>query len=73
MKIKSRTIYALIFYLLLCTLAYISKPLFLFRPDGQLRRLGMREEETMFSAVILLGAVAIVSYYVFVLIDFVFE
>jgi hypothetical protein len=69
MRFKARTIYAFAFYVLLCTLLYVAKPAFLFHPDGSLKRLGTRGDESMFSAMILLSVLAVLSYYLFVLID----
>jgi hypothetical protein len=73
MRFKARTLYAFAFYVLVCVLAYVAKPSFLFHPDGSLRRLGMRDDESMFSAMVLISVAAIVSYYVFVMIDVIFE
>lgn len=69
MRFTSRTAYACLFFVLVCALAYVTKPAFLFHPDGSLRRLGTRDDESMFSAVVMLSVIAIVSYYVFVMID----
>ena len=73
MQFKVRTLYAVLFYTLACWLAYLTKPTFLFQKDGSLRRLGMQEGETMFSAVIILSSAAIASYYTFVVIDLVVQ
>ena len=69
-----RVVYAVIFYVLLSALVWVWKPPLLFMPDGSLRRQGlMGEQETLFSFGTFAAALAVLSYYLFAVLDLVFS
>lgn len=70
---KSRFVYAVLFYILVAALIYVSRPTSLFSDRDHIRRQGLQPGETLFplSTVCLVAAIA--SYFVFTIIDMVFE
>ena len=71
---KSRFVYAVLFYLLVVALIYVSRPESLFAEDGRrIRRQGLMPEETLFPLSMVCLAVAIASYTIFTVIDVVFD
>lgn len=71
-KISSRVIYSVLFYLLLMILIYVSKPSILFDEKGNIRFFGIGDDKTMFSLGVLTVVIAVVSFYIFCIIDLVF-
>jgi hypothetical protein len=72
-KISSRVIYSVLFYLLLMILIYVSKPSVLFDEKGNVRIFGIGDDKTMFSLGVLTVVIAVVSFYIFCIIDLVFQ
>ena len=70
--INSRIIYAIIFYVLLIILIVIAKPSVMFELDGSIKPFGVGEDKTMFSVGVFSVVLAIVSYYIFCLVDMIF-
>ena len=71
---KSRFVYAVLFYLLVVALIYVSRPPALFMDDGRrIRRQGMLPQETLFPLSTVCLAVAVASYTLFTVIDVVFD
>lgn len=70
--INTRIIYSVLFYVLLIVLIIIAKPSMMFDDHGNLKMFGIGEEKTMFSLGVLTVVLAILSFYVFCLIDLVF-
>lgn len=70
---KSRFVYAVLFYILVVALIYVSRPESLFADRNHIRRQGLLPGETLFplSTVCLVAAIA--SYVVFTIIDMVFD
>lgn len=73
MQIKSRLVYATLFYLLVSLLVFVSKPRLLFHEDGSLRRVGLSNDETLFGSLVICAVAAIASFYMFVIIDLALE
>lgn len=70
--VNSRIVYALLFYILLIILVIVSKPSVMFEKDGSIRPFGVGEEKTMFSLGVFSIVFAILSFYIFCLVDMIF-
>ena len=70
--ISARIVYSILFYVLLIILIVLAKPTTMFEPNGNLKPFGIGEEKTMFSFGVFTIVLAILSFYVFCLIDLVF-
>lgn len=70
--VNSRIVYALLFYILLIILVIVSKPSVMFEKDGSIRPFGVGEDKTMFSLGVFSIVFAIVSFYIFCLVDMIF-
>lgn len=70
--ITGRIVYAVLFYVLLVILLVIAKPSVMFEPDGSIKQFGVGEDKTMFSVGVFSVVLAVVSYYVFCIVDMVF-
>jgi hypothetical protein len=69
---NARIIYSVLFYILLIVLIIIAKPSVMFENDGSIKHFGIGEEKTMFSLGVFTVVLAILSFYVFCLIDLIF-
>lgn len=72
-KINSRVVYSVLFYLLLMTLIFVSKPSIMFDERGDIKHFGIGDAKTMFSFGVLTVVIAIMSFYIFCIIDLVFQ
>jgi len=72
-KLNTRLLYSIVFFVLLITLVQTSKPSIIFGPDGNLRPFGVGEKKTMFSFGVFTVVLAILSFYFFCVIDVVFK
>jgi len=70
--VNQRVIYAVLFYILLIMLIIISKPSVLFTDEGGIKPFGIGEDKTMFSLGVFTVVLAILSFYIFCLIDLIF-
>ena len=70
--INHRSIYSVLFYVLLVVLIILVKPSWLFHEDGQVRSFGLGQQQTVFSLGVLVAALAIVAYYIFAIVDILF-
>ena len=70
--LNSRIVYSVVFYVLLMVLITISKPSVIFEKDGSLKLFGVGYDKTMFSFGVFSVVLAIVSFYIFCIIDLVF-
>lgn len=70
---NTRVIYSTMFFTLLVILLYLAKPSVMFEPDGQLKRFGLDTDQTMFSFGVFTVVLAILSFYLFCIIDVVFK
>lgn len=70
--ISSRIIYSVLFYVLSVLLILVSKPAAIFNTDGELRPFGVGDGKTIFAFGVVVVALAIISFYVFCVIDLVF-
>ena len=71
--LTSRVVYSVLFYLLLILLLIISKPAFMFTKYGDIRIFGVGYGKTIFSFGVFVVALAIMSYYIFCVIDIMFS
>lgn len=70
--INHRTIYSILFYVLIIVLFIISKPPFVFTNDGQIKTFGIGQHKSIFSLGVWSVVLAFISYYVFAIIDLLF-
>lgn len=70
--VSSRIVYSIVFYVLLMILLVVSRPSVIFEVDGRLRPFGVGEDKTLFSMGVFAVVVAILSFYVFCIIDIIF-
>lgn len=70
---NSRVLYSVIFFILLLVLLFISKPSVMFDESGDIKQFGMGTEKTLFSFGIFTAVLAIISFYVFTLLDIIFK
>lgn len=71
--LSSRVVYSVAFYVLLMILLFLSKPTVMFDTDGTLRPFGVGYDKTMFSFGVFTVVVAVLSFYIFCIIDIVFS
>jgi hypothetical protein len=72
-KLNTRLLYAIAFFVLLIMLIFTSKPTMIFNKDGTLKPFGIGEEKTMFSFGVFTVVLAILSFYFFCIIDLIFK
>lgn len=72
MKLK-RVFYSVFFYVLVMVLLVVAKPKMMFQKDGEIKRYGVEPGETIFSLGVVSVVLAIVSFYIFAVIDFLFQ
>lgn len=72
-KLNTRLIYAIAFFILLILLISTMKPLLLFDRNGNVKPFGIGDEKTMFSLGVVTAVVAILSFYFFCVIDVIFK
>lgn len=71
--LNHRTIYSSLFYVLAVTLLMIAKPAFMFDGTGNVKQFGVgSSRKTIFSLGAANGVIALVSFYIFTIIDVVF-
>jgi len=70
--VNARIIYSVLFYVLLITLIVIAKPAVMFEHNGTIKPFGIGEDKTMFSLGVFTVVLAILSFYVFCMIDLIF-
>lgn len=73
MKLNTRLLYAIVFFILLIALLFTTKPSLIFNQDGSLKPYGVGEDKTMFSFGVFTVVLAILSFYFFCIIDLVFK
>jgi hypothetical protein len=74
--LNTRIIYSIVFYILLIILIIISRPSYLFDINGNLKPFGVDLDgtgnKTMFSFGVFSVVLAIISFYIFCIIDMIF-
>lgn len=70
---NSRVIYSVVFFILLIILLYMSKSSIFFEKDGELKTFGLGPDRTLFSFGIITVVIAIASFYLFCIIDLIFN
>jgi len=71
--ISPRIIYSILFYVLLIILIILAKPSVMFQVDGTLKPFGIGDDKTMFSLGVFTVVLAVLSFYVFCMIDLIFS
>jgi hypothetical protein len=67
-----RVIYSILFYILSIILIIISKPSLVYDKNGDVKPFGVGPDKTIFPLGVCVVAFAILSYYVFCVIDLIF-
>ena len=71
--VSQRVIYSIMFYVLVVILIFIAKPSLMFDRQQQFKNFGIGgSEKTLFSFGVLVSIVALVSFYLFAVIDLMF-
>ena len=70
--LNSRVIYSVLFYVLLIILIILAKPSIIFNSNGDIKLFGIGEEKTLFSLGVASILLALLSFYIFCLIDLIF-
>lgn len=71
--INHRTIYASLFYILAIMLVILSKPSVLFDASGNVKQFGIgTHSKTIISLGVVNGVIALLSFYIFTMIDVIF-
>jgi hypothetical protein len=71
--VNQRTIYSGVFYLLVVALIFVAKPPLMFDRDGEFKNFGIGSQKTLFSFGVLVVTIAMLSFYVFAMIDLIFQ
>jgi len=71
--LNTRLFYTLIFYILFVVILFITKPRFIFDQNGQITAFGVGKEKTIFSFGSIIMAFALVCFYLFAVIDLIFQ
>ena len=71
--VNSRIIYSASFFILLMILIFISKPSIVFDKEGNIRPFGIGYDKTMFSFGVFTVVMAVMSFYLFCIIDMMFN
>lgn len=72
-KLNTRLLYSIVFFVLLILLIHTSKPSMIFDVNGDIRRFGIGSNKTMFSFGVFTVVLAILSFYFFCVIDVIFR
>ncbi len=72
-KMNTRLIYAIAFFVLLISLLSTMKPSMMFDRNGNVRSFGIGDDKTMFSFGVITVVLAILSFYFFCVIDVIFK
>lgn len=66
---SSRVIYSILFYVMVSSLVYMTKPIIAFDPQGNIKPFGIGDGKTVFSLGTIVSGLSIICFYVFCLID----
>ncbi len=70
--LNHRVLYSILFYVLIICLVVVAKPPYVFDTDGSIKSFGLGEKNTIFSLGVFVVTLAIISFYLFAVIDVVF-
>lgn len=70
--LNQRVIYSIMFYALIVSLLFVAKPTLMFDRAGNFKSFGIGGSKTVFSFGIFVTVTAMVSFYMFTIIDLVF-
>lgn len=71
--LNTRVIYSILFYILLIILIILAKPSVMFESNGTIKIFGIGDDKTMFSMGVFTVILAILSFYIFCMIDLIFQ
>ena len=71
--LSSRIFYAIFLYILILTLIFLKKPKMFFEDDGEIKQFGLKKEQTIYSVGVFSIVLSIICFYIFCVIDMVFE
>lgn len=67
-----RIVHSILFYVLFMILLFIAKPSVMFEKNGEIKQFGIGYDKTMFSFGVFTVVVAVLSFYIFCVIDIIF-
>ena len=71
--VNTRIVYSIVFYILLMVLLVVARPTVIFEIDGSMRPFGVGHDKTLFSMGVFAVVLAVMSFYVFCIIDLIFS
>jgi hypothetical protein len=71
--INARVFYALVFYLLCVGLVLLTKPSCIFTKDGKVKSFGVGQQQTSVSLGVVVALMAVVCFYMFAILDIMFD
>lgn len=71
--VNTRILYSILFYVLLMVLIILAKPSVMFDNSGNIKIFGTGNDKTMFSFGVFSVIIAIISFYIFSMIDLIFS
>jgi hypothetical protein len=72
MIFSSRILYSIFFYILALILIFMYKPSFIFNDDDTLKNFGLNSNNTIYSFGTLTVVLAVATFYLFAVIDYIF-
>lgn len=70
MIINTRIIYSILFYVLFVILIILARPSIMFEKNGEIKQFGVKDsDKTLFSFGVFTVIIAIISFYIFAMID----
>ena len=67
-----RIVHSVLFYILFMILLFISRPSVIFEKNGTIKPFGIGHDKTMFSFGVFSVVIAVLSFYIFCIIDLIF-
>ncbi len=71
--IKSRVIYAILFFVLSVLMIHLLKPSLIYDEDGNMKEFGTGHNKTLFSFGVITVFLAVISFFIFTMIDIIFD
>lgn len=71
--LNHRVLYSALFFILIIVLLMVSRPAMMFEANGSIKQFGIGEHKTIVSLGVSVVLLAIISFYVFAVIDLLFS
>lgn len=73
MLLNMRVILSILVYFMTMAILYFTKPSLIFHKDGSVKDFGLKSDQTIFSIGIFSSCVAIICFYIFLLLDLMYH